>query len=280
VPVTVDGARRRLGPELAADVAHAARGPFSAALPALDLLRSGMMGELSERQREALSTVERSVRRAYADSGDLAALLAALCGRIELRLTATTVTALLADAVALAGLDPSPAVHMTEPDMPPLLVDGSLTAALLAVLVRRCADAGDRDDACRYSGGHPEPDAPSIGISLEVDSDANAAAVIITCVRSGAREAAQTRRSAGPAVAPAEARAEAAEAPAPRTASTALADAQSEGGMTRPDAARPESAPVSAPMMLVGALLEAQGGRLRAQTEVVTVWLPAAPPRA
>jgi hypothetical protein len=278
--MTVDGAREGRGQELAADVAHAARGPFSAALPALDLLGSGMMGELSAGQLEALSTVERSVRRAFADSSDLAALLAALCGRIELRLAATSVTALLADAVALAGLDALPAVHMTEPDMPPVLVDAGLTTALLAVLVRRCADVGDRYDACRYSGGHPGPDAPSIGISLEVDSDANAAAVIITCVRSGAREAAQTGRSAGPTVPPAETRTGPAEAPETRTASGAPADAQAEGGMTSPDAAKPESVPVSAPMMLVGALLEAQGGRLRAQTEVVTVWLPAAPPRA
>jgi hypothetical protein len=154
-------------------------------------------------------------------------------------------------------LDESVAVRTTTgTDVPPVLVDRELTAALLAVLVRRCAGS-----PCSVAAGpHPgasqaDPDVP-LGLLVGVDMDPAAPGHVRVCA---SRVGGDLGAADGPS----------------RTLMSEPGSS-AEGGR--------ESRPEVAPLLLVWALIEAQGGRARAEPGATTVWLPvastAAPPAA
>jgi len=235
--------REGRGAGRADDVAHAARGPFAAALPALDMLLGGLLGDPTDMQREALQTVDRSVRRAFSDSRDLVTLLVALVVRFEPRQESWLIDEILADAVEAAALDPSHSAPVTVVgSVPPVLVDRAATVAVLAVLMRRHAASGQEatgQDAAERQAGQ--------GKLTQNEQDVSACVEVRVEQAGEHADEVSIRIGRGP-------------------------DSE-EGG---PSAV----APVGAPLLAVKQLLEKQGGRLRLAAGATTVWLPAAPSAA
>jgi hypothetical protein len=154
--------RRR---DLAADIAHAVRGPFSAAMPALGMLLDGVLGELDPRQRDALLTIDRAIQRAFADSCDLVTLISGELAHAQLRPAPCTAGDLLACAVVLAGSDHAEHVGFEiAPDLSPAFVDRERTALALALLIGCCvpsAGPGGSLHLCAGRGRCPALDTKS-----------------------------------------------------------------------------------------------------------------------
>jgi hypothetical protein len=103
----------------------------------------------------------------------------------------------------------------------------------------------------------PAPVGPAIGLSLDVRLEPGAPATVsITCECAGPRGPARAARAAE------------------------RSDTQAAANAETADAVVAESEPESASLVLVGALIEAQAGRLCAELGAATVWLRAAPPSA
>ena len=121
-----------------ADAAHAVRGPYAAALPALEMLLEGLLGDVTPRQLAAIETAEHAVGRAARTAADIVTLAGAAVGGGHERPAPCTVKE-LADAVrTVCRATGLPVPEMTaECEPPPVLVDKPLVAAALAVLCGR-----------------------------------------------------------------------------------------------------------------------------------------------
>jgi hypothetical protein len=140
--------------ELAAAVAHAVRGPFAAAVPAVGMLLDGVLGELDPRQRDALQTVDRALQRAFADSCDLVTLLSGELVHTRLLPAPCPAGDLLARALVLAGPEATESVRLeVVSGLPPAFVDRDRTALALALLIGCCHPAAGSAGCVRLTAG-------------------------------------------------------------------------------------------------------------------------------
>lgn len=92
----------RLRNDFVNTVAHEIRNPLTAVRGYSELLRTGSRGALLPQQEEAVAEIEACAKRLLDLVGDLLAGANVLTGKIQLRLAATDVAALVRDAVARA----------------------------------------------------------------------------------------------------------------------------------------------------------------------------------
>jgi len=121
-----------------ADAAHAVRGPYAAALPALELLLDGLPGDVTPSQLAAVETAEHAVCRATRTASDIVTLAGAGLGCGRERPVPCSIAELVHAATRACRATGVPAPEVTaEHGLPPVLVDKPLAAAVLAVLCGR-----------------------------------------------------------------------------------------------------------------------------------------------
>lgn len=130
-----------------ADAAHAVRGQYAAALPALGMVVDGLLGDVPTAQLDALQTVERAVGRAAVVAADLVTLAGAACCAGGSEHVPCAVPELLAQAEELCRKTGVvlPRSEL-EAGLPGIFIRERLCAAVLCVLLGRAiARGGARD---------------------------------------------------------------------------------------------------------------------------------------